>query len=240
MKDRADKVLTEMNLVASRSQAKTLIEGGHIKYNGHVLKRAGEMIDSEGKIEITAPIFVGRGAFKLEEALKAFSVDVKNLVMMDVGASTGGFTEVLLNHGATKVYAIDVGHDQLAKKLREDSRVINMEGTNMRSLETLPDMCDGAVMDVSFISITKVLANIRKLLKSEGFLIALIKPQFEAGIERLPKDGIIKSDRVRADILAEVNLYATQNGWSHLQTITSPIEGKNGNIEFLSYFKIKD
>ncbi len=240
MKDRADKVLTEMNLVASRSQAKSLIEGGHIKYNGNVLKRAGEMIDSEGKIEITAPIFVGRGAFKLEEALKVFNVDIKNLVMMDVGASTGGFTEVLLNHGATKVYAIDVGHDQLAKKLREDSRVINMEGTNMRALETLPDMCDGAVMDVSFISITKILANIKNLLKPQGFLIALIKPQFEAGIDRLPKDGIIKSDRVRADILSEVNLFATQNGWNHLQTITSPIEGKNGNIEFLSYFKIKD
>lgn len=240
MKDRADKVLTELALVASRSQAKTLIDSGHIKYNGNVLKRAGEIIDSEGKIEITAPVFVGRGAFKLEEALKSFNVDVKDLVMMDVGASTGGFTEVLLNHGAKKVFAIDVGHDQLAKKLREDSRVINMEGTNMRALQTLPDPCDGAVMDVSFISITKVLDNIRKLLRPEGFLIALIKPQFEAGIERLPKDGIIKSDKVRAEILAEVQTFADQNGWKLIQTITSPIEGKSGNVEFLSYFKIKD
>ena len=240
MKDRADKVLTELALVASRSQAKTLIDSGHIKYNGQVLKRAGEIIDSQGKIEITAPIFVGRGAFKLEEALKAFNVDVKDFVMMDVGASTGGFTEVLLNHGATKVYAIDVGHDQLAKKLREDSRVINMEGTNMRALEVLPDLCDGAVMDVSFISITKVLENIRKLLKPDGFLIALIKPQFEAGIDRLPKDGIIKSDKVRADILREVHTFAEGNGWKHRQTITSPIEGKSGNVEFLSYFRIKD
>jgi 23S rRNA (cytidine1920-2'-O)/16S rRNA (cytidine1409-2'-O)-methyltransferase len=240
LKDRADKVLTELGLVPTRSQAKSLIEGGHVTYNGKIIKRPGEIIDSEAKIEVTAPLFVGRGAFKLEEALKAFNVDVKNLVMMDVGASTGGFTEVLLNHGATKVYAIDVGHDQLAIKLREDSRVINMEGINMRALENLPETCDGAVMDVSFISITKVLANIKKLLKPQGFLIALIKPQFEAGIDRLPKDGIIKSDRVRAEILAEVNLFATQNGWSHLQTIPSPIEGKNGNIEFLSYFKIKD
>ena len=240
MKDRADKVLTELALVASRSQAKTLIDSGHIKYNGQVLKRAGEIIDSEGQIEITAPIFVGRGAFKLEEALKEFKVDVKDFVMMDVGASTGGFTEVLLNHGATKVYAIDVGHDQLAKKLRENPRVINMEGTNMRSLESLPDLCDGAVMDVSFISITKVLENIRKLLKPEGFLIALIKPQFEAGVDRLPKDGIIKSDKVRSDILREVHTFATDNGWMHVQTITSPIEGKSGNVEFLSFFKIRD
>lgn len=239
MKERADKVITDRGLVSSRSQAKSLIEKGDIKINGIVIKKAGELIDTDAEIEIDAPLFVGRGAFKLEKALKEFDVDIYDKVCLDVGASTGGFTEVLLLNGASKVYAIDVGHDQLAKKLREDSRVENLEGTNIRELHSLPELADGAVMDLSFISITKVLEQVAKLLKPNGFLIALIKPQFEAGRERLPKDGVVKDENLRQQILDEVTSFATSHGWKHIKTIESPIEGKTGNKEYLSYF-IKD
>lgn len=236
MKERADKVLADRGLVSSRSQAKSLIEKGDVLVDGKPVKKAGELIDVESKIEINAPLYVGRGAFKLEKALSEFKINPKDLVGIDIGASTGGFTEVLLLNGASKVYAIDVGHDQLAQKLREDSRVINLEGTNIRDLHALDELADVAVMDLSFISITKVLANVFKLLKPDGKLIALVKPQFEAGIERLPKDGVIKDVKVREQILAEVTTFAENNGWIHLQSILSPIEGKTGNVEYLCLF----
>ena len=236
MKDRADKVLADLKLVASRSQAKSLIEKGDVLVDGLVLKKASELISPESKIEINAPLFVGRGAFKLEKAIEVFHLPVEGLTFLDVGASTGGFTEVLLMKGASKVYAIDVGHDQLAQKLKDDARVVNMEDTNIRELSTLPEMADGAVMDLSFISITKVLENVKKLLRPGAYLMALVKPQFEAGVERLPKDGVIKDERVRAQILHEVISFATSHGWSHKQTIPSPIEGKSGNVEFLVHF----
>lgn len=236
MKERADKVLTDRGLVSSRSQAKSLIEKGDVLFNGKVLTKAGELIDPAIAIEIKVPLYVGRGAFKLEKALAEFRINPKDMICLDIGASTGGFTEVLLMNSARKVYAIDVGHDQLALKLREDARVINLEGTNIKDLHQLDDLGDLAVMDLSFISITKVLDNVRKLLKSEGKLIALVKPQFEAGLERLPKDGVVKDERVRQEILDEVVTFAQNNGWIHHQSILSPIEGKNGNVEFLSLF----
>lgn len=236
MKERADKVLTDLNLVASRSQAKSLIEKGDVLVNGKVIKKAGEQIESTDKIEINAPLFVGRGAFKLEKALEVFKIDVDQKVVLDVGASTGGFTEILLMKGASKVYAIDVGHDQLARKLREDERVINLEGTNIRDLHELPELADGAVMDLSFISITKVLENVKKLLKPGSFLMALVKPQFEAGVERLPKDGVVKDENIRQQILNEVIQFAVHNGWIHQETSESPIEGKTGNREYLVHF----
>lgn len=235
MKERLDKVIADLKLASTRSQAKSLIENGDVTVNGKVIKKAGELVDPEAKIEVTSQLFVGRGALKLEKALTEFNVSVKDKIMLDVGASTGGFTEVLLMNGATKVYAIDVGHDQLAQKLREDSRVVNLEGTNIRDLESLPELADGAVMDLSFISITKVLDKVLSLLKPEGFLIALVKPQFEAGKERLPKDGVIKDAKVQNDVLNEVLDFATKHGWQHLKTIDSPIEGKSGNKEFLSW-----
>lgn len=212
-----------------------MIENGDVKVNGVVIKKAGDLIDPASEIEITSQQFVGRGALKLEKALSEFSVSVSKKIFLDVGASTGGFTEVLLNNGAEKVYAIDVGHDQLASKLRTDSRVINMEGTNIRELHSLPDMGDGAVMDLSFISITKVLDNVKSLLKPNADLIVLVKPQFEAGRERLPKDGVIKDAKVQDAVLQEVLSFATKNGWIHQKTIDSPIEGKSGNKEFLSW-----
>ena len=236
MKERADKVLADLKLVASRSQAKSLIEKGDVLVDGQVLKKASELIHPDSKIEITAPLFVGRGAFKLEKALEEFNFLIKDKIYLDVGASTGGFTEILLKEGAAKVYAIDVGHDQLAQKLKDDPRVINLEGTNIRELTELPELADGAVMDLSFISITKVLGQVGNLLKNNAPLMALVKPQFEAGIDRLPKDGVVKDENVRQQILEEVISFAASNHWSHQKTIPSPIQGKNGNIEFLVYF----
>lgn len=239
VKDRADKILTDKKLVSSRSQAKSLIEGGHVSVNGVIVKKAGELIDDSSVIVINADLYVGRGAFKLEKALQEFNISVEGKTFLDVGASTGGFTEVLLNNKAKKVFAIDVGHSQLAKKLRDDPRVINLEGTNIKELQTLPEAGDGAVMDLSFISVTKVLDAVKRLLKDKADLIVLIKPQFEAGLERLPKDGVVKDKKVQDEILNEVLTFARSNGWTVKQTIDSPIEGKSGNKEFLSWF-VKD
>jgi len=238
VKERADKVLTDKGLVASRSQAKSLIEKGDVTVNGIVVKKAGELISSEDEIAINAPLFVGRGAFKLEKALEEFKLNLSDKIMLDVGASTGGFTEVMLMSGARKVYAIDVGHGQLAEKLKNDPRVINLEGTNIRELTKLPELAQGAVMDLSFISITKVLENVRALLLPGSFLVALVKPQFEAGLERLPKDGVVKDKKIREEILKEVCDYATTHGWVHHQSIESPITGKTGNLEYLCYFTL--
>ena len=235
MKERADKVLADKGLAATRSQAKSLIENGDVQVNGIVIKKAGELIDPAAHIQVTSQLYVGRGALKLEEALSQFQISPKDKIFLDVGASTGGFTQVLLNHGAVKVYAIDVGHDQLAPKLREDPRVINLEGHNIRELASLPDLAEGAVMDLSFISITKVLDAVKNLLKPGSPLIALVKPQFEAGRERLPKDGVIKDRKVQEEVLKEVLTFAEANGWKHLKSIDSPIEGKSGNKEFLSW-----
>jgi 23S rRNA (cytidine1920-2'-O)/16S rRNA (cytidine1409-2'-O)-methyltransferase len=234
LKERLDKILTELGLVSSRSQAKSLIEKGDVTVNGEVLTKAGEIVDSEASFVVNSPAFVGRGAFKLLKALEELNVVVKDLVMLDVGSSTGGFTEVLLLNGAKKVYAIDVGREQLASKLRGDPRVVSMEGTNIRDLSSLPDKAHGAVVDLSFISLNKVLDAIYLLLVERGFALVLIKPQFEAGPERLPKDGVIKDSKVREDVLKEVHGHAQTQGWSIQQTMTSPIEGKNGNVEFLS------
>jgi len=236
VKDRADKILFDKGLVSSRSQVKNLIDNGSVTVNGLVLRKAGEIIDSESEIVIHSPLYVGRGALKLEKALSEFQIEVNDKIFIDVGASTGGFTEVLLNNSVQKVYAIDVGHDQLAAKLRSNPRVINMEGTNIKDLRQLPDIIDGAVMDLSFISITKVLSTIETLIRPSGNLIALIKPQFEAGKERIPKDGVIKDPKVHTEVLNEVIQFATSHGWHHHKTIDSPIEGKAGNKEFLSWF----
>jgi 23S rRNA (cytidine1920-2'-O)/16S rRNA (cytidine1409-2'-O)-methyltransferase len=236
VKERLDKVLTDKKLVATRSQAKSFIEKGDVTVNGNVVKKAGELVDPSSAIEIHSEQFVGRGAFKLKKALEEFNINVKDKVFLDVGASTGGFTEVLLNEGASKVYAIDVGRDQLAAKLRSDHRVINMEGTNIKDVSSLPEKADGAVMDLSFISITKVLPTVKELLKSSGFLIALVKPQFEVGPQRLPKDGVVKDETLRQEVLKEITEFAMNNGWTHERSIVSPIEGKSGNVEYLSYF----
>jgi 23S rRNA (cytidine1920-2'-O)/16S rRNA (cytidine1409-2'-O)-methyltransferase len=237
MKERADKVLVDKKLVSSRSQAKSLIDKGDVLVNGVTLKKAGDLIDPESEIKINSPLYVGRGAFKLEKALDEFHINPADKICLDVGASTGGFTEVLLLHHASKVYAIDVGSGQLAEKLKHDLRVINLENTNIKELHELPDLADLAVMDLSFISITKVLDNVSLLLKARGELIALVKPQFEIGREDLPKDGVVKLEEDRLKALNNVMTYATQNGWQILGQIVSPIEGKMGNQEYLLHLK---
>jgi len=237
MRERIDKILADKKLVSSRSQAKTLIEKGDIFVNGICVKKAGEVIDVDSEIEIRTNLYVGRGAFKLEKALTEFQINPKDLICLDVGASTGGFTEVLLINGAKKVYAIDVGSDQLAQKLRDDPRVINLEKTNIKDLKTLPEEADLSVMDLSFISVTKVFPHVKNLLKINGVLIVLIKPQFEVGKNDLPKDGVIKDLDLRQKVLQETLNSARENGFQILQHINSPIEGKSGNVEFLACLK---
>jgi 23S rRNA (cytidine1920-2'-O)/16S rRNA (cytidine1409-2'-O)-methyltransferase len=235
VKERADKHLADRGLVSSRSQAKSLIENGDVKVNGKIISKASEPIDEKDQIEIISHQYVGRGALKLERAIEEFKPPVSGKVYLDIGASTGGFTEVLLMNGASKVYAIDVGHGQLAKQLLSDARVINLEDTNIKDVTVLPELADGAVMDLSFISATKVLPSVNKLLKPRAPLIALIKPQFEVGRERLPKDGVVKDPILQKVVLEEVLAFAKGNGWEHLATIDSPIEGKSGNKEFLCH-----
>lgn len=235
MKDRADKVMADRGLVSSRSQAKCLIEKGDVSINGSVLKKAGELIEANAEIIINAPLFVGRGAFKLQRALEEFKVNVQDRTCVDIGASTGGFTEVLLMAGAKKVYAIDVGHGQLAEKLVQDPRVVNMENTNVRDLPGLPEPATLAVMDLSFISITKVLSNVSSLLALGADLLVLIKPQFEIGKESLPKDGVVKDEALRGKVLENVLGFARSQGWHVVGTVQSPIEGKSGNVEYLSH-----
>ncbi len=228
--------MTDLGLVSSRSQAKSLIEKGDVSVNGKIVKKASDLVSPVDQIIVHSEVFVGRGAFKLKKALEEFKVDVADKVILDVGASTGGFTEVLLSAGARLVYAIDVGHDQLAAKLLADPRVVNMEGTNIKDLLSLPEYGDGAVMDLSFISVTKVLPSLKRLLNPAAFLIILIKPQFEVGPERLPKDGVVKDENLRNEVLREITQFAESEGWRHHQSIPSPIEGKAGNVEYLAYF----
>lgn len=237
MKERLDKLLFDKKLVSSRSQAKSLIEKGDVIVAGKIIKKASEMFDLDAHIEIQAPLYVGRGAFKLEKAFAEFKVQAKDKICMDIGASTGGFTEVLLLHGAKKVFSIDVGSGQLAQKLREDNRVINLENTNIKDLNSLPEKISLAVMDLSFISIVKVLNSINLLLDDGGELVALIKPQFEIGRENLPKDGVVKDENDRLKTLHHVLDYAKENGWKVLSWIESPIEGKSGNKEYLAFLK---
>lgn len=236
MKERLDKILVDRQLIPTRSQAKSHIEKGDVTVDGKVITKAGEPVAPDARIEIKSEIFVGRGAFKLQKALEEFKIPVEGLVVADVGASTGGFTEVLLNHGAKSVFAIDVGHGQLAQKLLDDPRVINLEGTNIKDVQSLPQIMDGVVMDLSFISITKVIPVLGNLVRPGGFLMALVKPQFEVGPERLPKDGVVKDEKLRRVVLREVEAYAVEHGWTHHRSIPSPIEGKTGNVEYLSYF----
>lgn len=220
--------------MSTRAQAKSLIEMGRITVNGKVLRKAGDLIARTDEIHVDSPGFVGRGAFKLTAALEKFPVEIEGKTLMDIGASTGGFTEVLLRQGAAKVFAIDVGRDQLAEKLRADPRVENMEGTHFLDVNFFAPL-DGAVVDLSFISITRVIDHIYNQLAPKAWVVALIKPQFEAGPQRMPKDGVIKDAKLRATILEEVKEKITAAGFTIREVIDSPIEGKSGNHEYLAW-----
>ena len=237
---RADVALCERGLAASRERAQALIAAGLAYADGLVIKKAAQKLDADANLEVRGEWcpYVSRGGFKLEKALKVFDVHAEGEVCIDIGASTGGFTDVLVQNGARMVYAVDVGTDQLDPSLAADPRVVRMEQTNARTLTreqfaVLPTL---GVMDVSFISIRKLLPMLRELLGENGRLISLIKPQFEAGREKLGKKGIITSAAVHEQVLRDVAAFAPECGWRVRTFDFSPITGTQGNLEFLADF----
>ncbi len=244
MKTRADILLAEQGLCESREQAKRLILAGKVRVGtDRVIQKASEMLDAgtELNIEENCP-YVSRGAYKLLPALEKHLPDLKGLVCLDVGASTGGFTDLMLQHGALRVYAVDVGTAQLHSKLRSDSRVISHENVNARYLEEslLPEKADVMTMDISFISVMKVLPAANRLLKPGGLAFILVKPQFEAGRKDVEKGGVVRNEAVRSRCVNEiVNFAETELSYSLIEVIPSPILGPKGNQEFMAVFKKK-
>lgn len=235
-KDRADKMLVEAKLTSTRSQALLLIEEGVVFYQNKLVEKASQQVSKEG-LEVRKEIqYVSRGAHKIEGALARFQVDVKDLIVADVGASTGGFTDYVLRNGATKVYCLDVGHDQLAQSLREDPRVENHEGVNIKFPFEIKEKVDLAVVDLSFISLKLVLKNIFDLVKPKGKIVALLKPQFEVGQSGLDGNGIVKSEGHRLVMLHEIKEWCKAQGFVLVDQCESPILGKNGNKEYFFYF----
>ena len=235
---RADVALCERALAPSRERAQALIGAGLVYVNGTLIKKPSCKINPEDVLDVRGECcpYVSRGGFKLEKALRSFGVDVAGVVAIDVGASTGGFTDVLLQSGAARVYAVDVGTAQLDPRIEADARVVKMEQTNARTLTR--ELFDPAptlgVMDVSFISILKILPALRQVLGDEGRLISLIKPQFEAGRELLGKGGVIRKSAVHERVLLDVAALAPACGWRVRAFDFSPIQGGSGNLEFLA------
>ncbi|OGV70757.1 MAG: rRNA methyltransferase [Lentisphaerae bacterium RIFOXYA12_FULL_48_11] len=240
-KERLDVLLTERGLVESREKAQRLIVAGKVKVKGHPATKCGNKFDVDVSIEVEArERFVSRGGEKLEGAFLSFDLNVNGLVCVDAGASTGGFTDCLLQHGAAKVYAIDVGKGQLHWNLRNDPRVVVMEETNARYLESraLPEKPAFAVIDVSFISLTKVMPAVINVLADGAGLVTLIKPQFEAGREQVEKGGVVRDPAVRTSVVEKVKEFGEkQLRLKCLGVCESPLKGPAGNVEFLAYWK---
>lgn len=241
-KERLDKILVDLGYFDNKSKASASILAGSVKVNDEVITKSGFQIDpnKELDIEVKSMPYVSRGGFKLEKALKTFDVKIKDRICFDAGASTGGFTDCLLQNGAKKVYAVDVGYGQLAWKIRSDERVKVIERTNIKncSLEDIytenDEIADLLVMDLSFISIEKVLPNLKKLLKPEfNELICLIKPQFEAGKNLVDKGGVVKDKNVHIDVINRIIEFAQNLGYKVLDLTFSSIKGPAGNIEYL-------
>ena len=239
MKERLDKLLHQKNLAESREQAKRLILAGLVIVNEQKIDKAGTLVPDDAEIRLLGQEhpYVGRGGLKLEKALQEFEIDPTGKVAIDVGASTGGFTDCLLQRGAEKVYAIDVGYGQLAWKLVNDPRVINRERTNIRHLspDDFDEQMDIAVIDLSFISLKKILVPLSALLKSQAEVVALVKPQFEVGKGEVGKGGIVKSPEKHQQVIQEIHEYAESIGFSVQGVTESPIKGAKGNTEFLMY-----
>lgn len=234
MKKRLDVLMVERRLAESRERAQELIRAGEVMIHGRVMDKASAQVDSAVDIVIREPLpYVSRGGYKLAGALDAFAVDPNGFVCADIGASTGGFTDVLLQRGAARVYAIDVGYGQLAWKLRQDARVVVMDRVNVRFLEQLPELVDLIVIDVSFISLELVLPAVKEFLKLDGQIIALIKPQFEAGREQVGRGGIVRDPQVHEQVIEKITRAAEQIGLHQVGLVQSPIQGTEGNIEFL-------
>lgn len=240
-KVRLDQLVYELGFTDSRERAKTTVMSGLVFVNGQRADKPGMPVAPDAKIEVhgDALPFVSRGGFKLDKALKVFPVDPSGKVCIDCGASTGGFTDVLLQHGAAKVYAVDVGYGQLAWKLRNDERVVNLERTNLRYVtsEQIPELMDLAVMDVSFISIKLVLPAVKALLKPDADLICLIKPQFEAGREEVGKKGVVRDRAVHEHVIHSIFDFAPEIGLTVMGLDFSPIKGPEGNIEYICHMK---
>lgn len=241
MKERLDVLLVKRNLAQSREKAKAIIMSGVVYVDGQKEDKAGTVFEDTADIQVkgnTLP-YVSRGGLKLEKAVNVFGVDVAGKICMDVGASTGGFTDCMLKNGAVKVYAVDVGRGQLDWKLREDERVICMEKTNIRYVtpEDVADKIQFASIDVSFISLTRVLGPVRDLLTEDGQAVCLIKPQFEAGREKVGKKGVVREKNTHLEVMRKVMAYAESIGFSLLNLDYSPIKGPEGNIEYLLYLK---
>ena len=240
-KQRLDQLVFERGFTESRERAKTTIMSGIVYVNGQKADKPGMPVAPDAEIEVrgNALPFVSRGGFKLDKALKVFPVDPAGKTCIDCGASTGGFTDVLLQHGAKKVYAVDVGYGQLAWKLRTDERVVNMERTNVRHItsEEIPEVLDMAVMDVSFISIKLVIPAVGKLLKDGADYICLIKPQFEAGKEEVGKKGVVRDKNVHLSVINSFLEFVETSEFTLMGLDYSPIRGPEGNIEYLAWLK---
>lgn len=239
---RIDTYLAERGLAKSRSFAKTLLEEGFVTVNGRLVKKASFDVSEADEVRVTGKpySYVSRGGVKLEGALNAFNLDVTDAVCVDIGASSGGFTDCLLQRGAKKVYAVDSGYGQLDESLRSDKRVVNIENYNARGLnsEDLGEKCNIAVTDVSFISQTLIIPAAKNVLLDGGLYVSLIKPQFECGQSGLGKGGIVKNKKIMAEAVKKVIDCADSNGFGCHGLIRSPIEGGDGNVEFLMYCKL--
>ncbi|MFQ8602720.1 MAG: TlyA family RNA methyltransferase [Anaerovoracaceae bacterium] len=241
MKDRLDIILTKKNMFTSREKAKSSIMAGLIYVDGQRIDKPGTPVDFDSEITVKEDLcpYVSRGGLKLEKALKLFDFSLKDSVAVDIGASTGGFTDCMLQKGAKKVYAIDVGYGQLDWKLRNDDRVVNMEKVNVRYLdpESIDEKADFISIDVSFISLNLVFPVASKLLSEKGSLVCLVKPQFEAGRNQVGKKGIVRDSKVHREVIEKVIKYGENNGlYSHGLTY-SPVTGTKGNIEYLLFMK---
>lgn len=241
MKKRLDVLLVEQGLADSREKAKAIIMSGIVYVDNNKEDKAGTTFEETARIEVRGNTlkYVSRGGLKLEKAMNNFGVTLEGKVCMDVGASTGGFTDCMLQNGAVKVYAIDVGTNQLAWKLRQDERVVSMEKTNIRYVtpEDIADPIDFSSIDVAFISLTKVLIPVWNLLKNGGRVVCLVKPQFEAGREKVGKKGVVRDKKVHEEVVCHIMTYALSMGFEILGLSYSPIKGPEGNIEYLLYIE---
>lgn len=245
MKERLDILLCKQGLAESREKAKAMIMAGSVFVNGQREDKAGTSFEEEKvKIELhgSALKYVSRGGLKLEKAVQVFGLKFNGMICMDIGASTGGFTDCMLQNGAVKVYSIDVGHGQLAWKLRNDERVVCMEKTNFRYIKPadLPDLIDFASVDVSFISLSKILPAAYPLLREHARMVCLIKPQFEAGREQVGKKGVVRDPKVHREVIEASFGYASENGFRLLNLDYSPVRGPEGNIEYLMEIEKSD
>lgn len=241
MRERLDVLLVEKGLSPSREKAKSMIMEGNVFVDGRREDKAGAAFDAGAVIELRGnPLkYVSRGGLKLEKALSQFQICLRDMICMDIGASTGGFTDCMLQNGAKKVYAVDVGYGQFAWELRTDERVVCMEKTNIRYVAPtdIADVLDFASVDVSFISLTKVLIPARELLRESGEMVCLIKPQFEAGREKVGKKGVVRDKAVHEEVIVKVMDFARAQNFQILNLEFSPIKGPEGNIEYLIHLR---